>query len=571
MSLAYGFALPHWKVLSGGFTPAALFVGGQQGFFYDPSDLSTLFQDSAGTTPVTGVEQVVGLMLDKSKGLVLGSELASNILGSTSGWTFVGAATVSGGAVVFTTPPSTNASAQYNPIVSSGLWYRVQVTLTGTGQVTVQLGSAGTSATFTAPGSYSFTGIASGGTPTVLTFSSVLSGVNNFVGSVTAVSVRTLPGNHATSTGAARPTLSARVNLLTKTEQFDDGVWVKSSVTITANAAVAPDGTVTADLMYPNTTGTFRWVYQVLTASSAIYTRSVYAKAQNKSIVYIDPTGGGTAFAYFNLATGAVGTVSAGYTATITPVGNGWYRCTITNASAQALSFAGVYGVADADGSTSVTANGTDGIYIWGADLRVANDGVGIPAYQRVNTATDYDSSGFPLYLSFGGTQAMSTGSIDFTATDKMSVFAGVRKLSNATTNVVAELGDPSVSPNSYFSVFAPSGAANNYAFRSAGSIEITATSAASYAPPITNVISGIGDISGDICILNVNGAQAATDSSNQGSFNYSSRPIYIGARAGTSLFFNGRLYSLIGVGSAVSAGNISATESWVNGKTKAY
>lgn len=45
---------------------AELFANGEQGVWYDPSDLSTLFQDSAGTIPVTGVEQPVGLMLDKS-------------------------------------------------------------------------------------------------------------------------------------------------------------------------------------------------------------------------------------------------------------------------------------------------------------------------------------------------------------------------------------------------------------------------------------------------------------------------------------------------------------------------
>jgi hypothetical protein len=48
------------------FTPASLFAGGIAGAWYDPSDLSTLFQDSAGTTPVTTAGQPVGLMLDKS-------------------------------------------------------------------------------------------------------------------------------------------------------------------------------------------------------------------------------------------------------------------------------------------------------------------------------------------------------------------------------------------------------------------------------------------------------------------------------------------------------------------------
>lgn len=50
----------------GGWSPRVLFSGGEQGAWYDPSDLSTLFQDSAGTTPVTALGQPVGLMLDKS-------------------------------------------------------------------------------------------------------------------------------------------------------------------------------------------------------------------------------------------------------------------------------------------------------------------------------------------------------------------------------------------------------------------------------------------------------------------------------------------------------------------------
>ena len=37
------------------FSPAVLFASGEQGVWYDPSDFTTLFQDSAGTTPVTAV------------------------------------------------------------------------------------------------------------------------------------------------------------------------------------------------------------------------------------------------------------------------------------------------------------------------------------------------------------------------------------------------------------------------------------------------------------------------------------------------------------------------------------
>ena len=46
------------------FSPASLFSDGEEGFWYDPSDLSTLFKDD-GTTPAV-VDDVVGKVLDKS-------------------------------------------------------------------------------------------------------------------------------------------------------------------------------------------------------------------------------------------------------------------------------------------------------------------------------------------------------------------------------------------------------------------------------------------------------------------------------------------------------------------------
>jgi hypothetical protein len=49
-----------------GFSPITLFTDNEQGAWYDPSDITTLFQDDAGTTPVTAAGQSVGRMLDKS-------------------------------------------------------------------------------------------------------------------------------------------------------------------------------------------------------------------------------------------------------------------------------------------------------------------------------------------------------------------------------------------------------------------------------------------------------------------------------------------------------------------------
>ena len=48
------------------FSPLELFSGGKKGVWYDPSDLSTMFQDAAGTIPVTANGQPIGKILDKS-------------------------------------------------------------------------------------------------------------------------------------------------------------------------------------------------------------------------------------------------------------------------------------------------------------------------------------------------------------------------------------------------------------------------------------------------------------------------------------------------------------------------
>ena len=68
---------------------------------------------------------------------------------------------------------------------------------------------------------------------------------------------------------------------------------------------------------------------------------------------------------------------------------------------------------------------------------------------------------------------------------------------------------------------------------------------------------------------IRLNSAASGTNGTgDKGSGNLGTYPLYIGARNNSSLWFNGHLHSLIIAGSAVSAGNISATEQWVAQKT---
>jgi hypothetical protein len=52
--------------LAGGWNPSGLFAASERGGWWDPSDITTLWQDSVATTPVTAVGDPVGRMDDKS-------------------------------------------------------------------------------------------------------------------------------------------------------------------------------------------------------------------------------------------------------------------------------------------------------------------------------------------------------------------------------------------------------------------------------------------------------------------------------------------------------------------------
>lgn len=150
-----------------------------------------------------------------------------------------------------------------------------------------------------------------------------------------------------------------------------------------------------------------------------------------------------------------------------------------------------------------------------------------------------------------GVNTAYQTPALPAPGVDKAQVFAGVRKLSDAAVGTVAELSASADDNNGSIFIRAPQGAATGtYIFRSRGAIASNAISPNSFAAPTTNVLTGIGDISGDSAILRVDGAQVAQSTADQGSGNYNpsgTYPIYYGARAGTSLFLYGNHYRTLG------------------------
>lgn len=224
----------------------------------------------------------------------------------------------------------------------------------------------------------------------------------------------------------------------------------------------------------------------------------------------------------------------------------------------------------DAAGTTPVTATGQ------AVGLIRDKSGKGNHASQASATSRpllQQDASGF-YYLSFDGSNdSLATAAIDFTATDKMSLCLGVRKNADGANAIIAELSVSRAANAGSFALLGPgTNVTGDYLFRSRGSIDaVTAATPASYAAPITNVLTCLGDISGDVSNLRINGALVVTGSNDQGTGNYGNYALYIGQRGGTTLTFSGRIYSMVGVGSALSASQIASTEAWVNAKTGAF
>ena len=161
-------------------------------------------------------------------------------------------------------------------------------------------------------------------------------------------------------------------NLLQYSEMFSNAAWPKARCTISANVVNAPNGTLTADKLVEDTTATnTHRVGQLFTfVVGNTYTMSCYAKAAERTqiglsfnLVPIATTDG----VVFDLSSGTIALQTAGYTGTITSVGDGWYRCTARK-TADATSVRADIGICVSN-TAIYTGNGTSGIYIWGAQL----------------------------------------------------------------------------------------------------------------------------------------------------------------------------------------------------------
>ena len=163
-----------------------------------------------------------------------------------------------------------------------------------------------------------------------------------------------------------------RTNLLVRSEEFDDASWAKANVTVQENAALAPNGSTLADKLIASATTTVHNINQIVTASSAAYTFSIYLKAAELTTASIRAgRAGNFVNADINLSLGTIAPPSQIGTATngsssIQRVSNDWYRCSVTGSNLGDGQINAIIYIPD---DATLPGDGTSGIYLWGAQL----------------------------------------------------------------------------------------------------------------------------------------------------------------------------------------------------------
>ena len=172
---------------------------------YAPDTLAGVYVDNVGTTPVTAVADLFGLITDKSYGGQLGVNRVNNgdFSAGTAEWTVPAGWALSSGAMVATSASS--SLLQQGAVSTVGRSYEVEFDWTHVGGTLYVRVGAGTAVTFT-----------SSGRKRVILVAASAAGVEFYGGAVSGtldnIIVREVPGNHATQSAVASKPSLQRVN-----------------------------------------------------------------------------------------------------------------------------------------------------------------------------------------------------------------------------------------------------------------------------------------------------------------------------------------------------------------------
>jgi len=392
-------------------------------------------------------------------------------------------------------------------------------------------------------------------------------------------------GNHAVApSDAARPLLSARVNLLTYSEDFTNVLWSKNGATIVSNVIVSPVGTTTVDFVKEDTSsGNHSAAYNYLPGwllGAPLYFSFYapkYGQANSRQWFYAAILSGSNpqiAYRYIINVDAATGTITdskvganlASCSTTITSVGDFWWVKMVCTPSTTSTTL--TYVIAGASNSATptynatygdieYTGNGTSGQYFWGMQMSTAAQ-----VYQAVVTASNYDATGFPAYLKFDGVDDVLIASAIPRATGVFSSFVGglTNLVSRTVTFASADNYNTSPTLRAPQYLLVGSGVSSTLVFNT------STTPFGDNGPAVAINTAFVETALATTTTLDcrVNGVSTGVTGIT-GPLTTSALPLHVGGppAAVSNLFLQGNIYTLINREALTSAGDVTSAEQW--------
>ena len=384
------------------------------------------------------------------------------------------------------------------------------------------------------------------------------------------------------SVSAARPTrgrmpLGGVRNRMLRTSEFTNSYWDAASfgASVSANTTTAPDGTLTADSLIENSANSVHLLRTTSLVTQFIaglpYTQSWHLKANGRTkalISFADSSFPGAArTATFDLSAETATPVGGG-TATITSVGDGWFRCSYTQTAdaTDANNYSGLVELLGAAGTATYLGDGVSGMYIWGSQLEQASEA---SAYQKVVQAYDVTESGVASVdcLWFDGADdyldLTATGAGLVRNTGRFTMFGAAvftSALSTSRTIFTASTGNSTSNTRAIIR-----GQSSNLIGAQGRRLDADAIDGPTYAASMYSpiIMSGVLDYAGALAYLRKDGALVATDSAFQTAGNTpdtDSMAVRVGEVS--AVYYNGFISGIIAVkGATLSDAQLRQTE----------
>lgn len=158
-----------------------------------------------------------------------------------------------------------------------------------------------------------------------------------------------------------------------------------------------------------------------------------------------------------------------------------------------------------------------------------------------------------------------TAGSVNFSGTDKLSIFLALRKTSDVISKLVLEFSTSASTNAGAFYVSAPDSVLTlRYAARVRGSAASSAIASTSVGTtPENAVIAVTASIPDDLVVIRRNGVAGTPDTTDKGTGNYGSYRFFHAARNDASLHFPGSTYSYAVASGIADAGLITQAEAY--------